>query len=206
MWFGDFLPPLYSLIASDNASIDSMSKLLVGSSWKKETRQVSCRTNSAMLIKESTFLPRSEHQADDTTVQQTPLWPSDHLLEIISRHGVSKCHRQGICQDKSDCWCSHRRVWKSEWCERGSPDQNVPDTSCHPGRGGWSSSSGTLWLSPPYSADQHTAGWRSPLSVDTRHQFTFLHVNIKKTNTLQLSKAKRFLSTLKWTGQLSTID
>ena len=31
-----FLPPLYSLMASDKASIDSMSKLLVGSSYERK--------------------------------------------------------------------------------------------------------------------------------------------------------------------------
>lgn len=33
------LPPLYSLIASDKASIDSMSKLLVGSSCEMRRRE-----------------------------------------------------------------------------------------------------------------------------------------------------------------------
>lgn len=61
--------------------------------------------------------------------------------------------------------CCYRRVWRSGWCGRGSPDRSDPDTSCRPGRAGWSSSSGTLWPSPPCWADQRTAGWRSPLSA-----------------------------------------
>lgn len=65
----------------------------------------------------------------------------------------------------SICSCSYQTVWRSVWCERGSPAQTGPDTSCHPGREGWSSSSGTRWRSPPCSAGQRTAGWRSPLSA-----------------------------------------
>ncbi len=64
-------------------------------------------------------------------------------------------------------YSAYQTVWRSGWCVRGSLSQSDPGTSWRPGIGGWSSSGGTLWETPPCSADQHTAGWRNLLSTGT---------------------------------------
>ena len=51
-----FLPPVNSFIASASASIDSMSKLLVGSSWRKNTKRFSLTQSHWTLFTSSKWL------------------------------------------------------------------------------------------------------------------------------------------------------
>ena len=51
-----FLPPVNSFIASASASIDSMSKLLVGSSWRKSIKRFSLTQSHWTLFTSSEWL------------------------------------------------------------------------------------------------------------------------------------------------------
>lgn len=137
--------------------MDSMSRLLVGSSWSRQKTVSEFLTDGtaagwAALTKISTSGCRQDSSANTTrafcpptTEKPANQLPSSTVWLILG------------CR-------SYPIVWRSEWCGRGSPGRNDRGISCRPDRAGWSSSSGTLWLSPPCWAGQHTAGWRSPLS------------------------------------------
>lgn len=83
------LPPLYSLMASDKASMDSMSRLLVGSSLKMKQEAKEIQTIYYIFIPNLSDVfrhaavhhsPKSGRPVGDKKVQQILLLLSGHLI------------------------------------------------------------------------------------------------------------------------------
>lgn len=79
-------PPLYWLIASAKASIDSMSKLFVGSSWNKNYKSIHNRYYINNFIIDNLelffYLPKWQHQGQWDIIQQVQHVLFDHRINL----------------------------------------------------------------------------------------------------------------------------